>query len=51
MMEEELGNVLDNAELDSKAKAEAIKKLIGDNYVPTKKYSDDVATVKNENKQ
>lgn len=50
-MDEELGNVLDNAELDSKAKAEAIKKLIGDNYVPTKKYSDDVATVKNENKQ
>lgn len=50
-MDEELGNVLDNADLDSKAKAEAIKKLIGDNYVPTKKYSDDVATVKNENKQ
>lgn len=50
-MEEELGNVLDNADLDSKAKAEAIKKLIGDNYVPTKKYSDDVTTVKNENKQ
>lgn len=50
-MDEELGNVLDNAELDSKAKAEAIKKLIGDNYVPTKKYSDDVTTVKNENKQ
>ncbi len=50
-MDEELGNVLDNTELDSKAKAEAIKKLIGDNYVPTKKYSDDVTTVKNENKQ
>lgn len=50
-MDEELGNVLENTELDSKAKAEAIKKLIGDNYVPTKKYSDDVATVKNENKQ
>lgn len=50
-MDEELGNVLDNTELDSKAKAEAIKKLIGDNYVPTKKYSDDVTNVKKENKQ
>lgn len=50
-MDEELGNVINNEKLDSKAKAEAIKKLIGDNYVPTKKYSDDVATVKNENKQ
>lgn len=50
-MDEELGNVLDNSELDSKAKAEAIKKLIGDNYVPTKKYSDDVTNVKKENKQ
>lgn len=50
-MDEELGKVLSNEELDSNAKAEAIKKLIGDNYVPTKKYSDDVATVKNENKQ
>lgn len=50
-MDEELSNVLGNNELDSNAKAEAIKKLIGDNYVPTKKYSDDVATVKNENKQ
>ncbi len=50
-MDEELSNVLENEQLDSNAKAEAIKKLIGDNYVPTKKYSDDVATVKNENKQ
>ena len=50
-MDEELSNVLGNEELDSSAKAEAIKKLIGANYVPTKKYSDDVATVKNENKQ
>lgn len=50
-MEEELGNVLANEELDTKARLEAIKKLIGDNYVPTKKYSDDVANVKKENKQ
>lgn len=50
-MDEELSNVLGNEELDSNAKAEAIKKLIGDNYVPTKKYSDDVANVKKENKQ
>lgn len=49
-MDEELNNVLGNEELDSNAKAEAIKKLIGDNYVPTKKYSDDVANVKKENK-
>lgn len=50
-MDEELGNVLNNEELDTNGRLEAIKKLIGDNYVPTKKYSDDVATVKNENKQ
>ena len=50
-MEEELGNVLANEELDTNARLEAIKKLIGDNYVPTKKYSDDVANVKKENKQ
>lgn len=50
-MDEELSNVLGNAELDSKAKAEAIKKLIGDNYVPTQKYSDDVVNIKKENKQ
>lgn len=50
-MEEELGNVLANEELDTSARLEAIKKLIGDNYVPTKKYSDDVANVKKENKQ
>ena len=50
-MDEELSNVLGNDELDSNAKAEAIKKLIGANYVPTKKYSDDVTTVKNKNKQ
>lgn len=49
-MEEELGNVLNNEELDTNARLEAIKKLIGDNYVPTKKYADDVASVKKENK-
>lgn len=50
-MDEELGKVLDNQELDTKGRLEAIKQLIGDNYVPTKKYSDDVTTVKKENKQ
>lgn len=50
-MDEELSNVLGNNELDSSAKAEAIKKLIGDNYVPFKKYTDDVSTVKKENKE
>lgn len=50
-MDEELENTLNNEELDTKGRLEAIKKLIGDNYVPTKKYSDDVSTVKNENKQ
>lgn len=49
-MDEELNNVLDNVELDSNAKAEAIKKLIGSNYVPTEKYSNDVSSVKKENK-
>lgn len=49
-MDEELNNVLDNTELDSNAKAEAIKKLIGSNYVPTEKYSNDVSSVKKENK-
>ena len=49
-MDEELGNVLNNTELDSNAKAEAIKKLIGANYVPTEKYSNDVSSVKKENK-
>jgi len=50
-MDEELSNVLGNDELDSNAKTEAIKKLIGDNYVPFKKYTDDVSTVKKENKE
>jgi len=49
-MEEELKNVLNNTDLDTKARLEAINKLIGDNYVPTKKYSDDVSSVKKENK-
>lgn len=49
-MEEELENILNNAELDTKSRLEAINKLIGDNYVPTKKYSDDVSSVKKENK-
>lgn len=51
MMDEELSNVLGNDELDSNAKAEVIKKLIGGSYVPLKKYTDDVATVKKENKE
>lgn len=50
-MDEELSNVLGNDELDSNAKAEVIKKLIGGSYVPLKKYTDDVATVKKENKE
>lgn len=49
-MDEELSNVLGNEDLDSNAKAEAIKKLIGANYVPTEKYSNDVSSVKKENK-
>lgn len=50
-MDEELGNILNNAELDVEARTKAIKDLIGDNYVPFKKYTDDVAVVKKENKQ
>lgn len=43
-MEEELNQILSNEELDTEARAEAIKKLIGNNYVPTsvqKKTKDD----------
>lgn len=50
-MDEELGNILNNADLDVEARTKAIKDLIGDNYVPTQKYSDDVVNVKKENKQ
>lgn len=50
-MEEELQGILNNAELDEAGRLEAIKKIIGDNYVPTKKYKDDVSNVKKENKQ
>ncbi len=50
-MDEELSKILENEKLDSNAKAEAIKKIVGDKYVPTEKYSDDVVSVKNENKQ
>lgn len=34
-MEEELNQILSNEELDTEARADAIKKLIGNNYVPT----------------
>ena len=45
-MEEELQGILNNAELDEAGRLEAIKKIIGDNYVPTKIYKDDVSDVK-----
>lgn len=43
-MDEEVNQILSNEELDVEARAEAIKKLIGNNYVPTsvqKKTKDD----------
>lgn len=43
-MDEELNQILSNEELDTEARAEAIKKLIGNNYVPAsvqKKTKDD----------
>lgn len=39
--EEELNQILTNAELDDTAKAEAIKGLVGKSFVPTKKYTDE----------
>lgn len=50
-MDEELSKILEDEKLDNNAKSEAIKKIVGDKYVPTKKYSDDVVSVKNENEQ
>lgn len=37
--DEELNEILSNAELDDAAKAEAIKTMVGENFVPTKKYN------------
>jgi hypothetical protein len=43
--EEELQKILANADLDDTKKAEAIKSYVGNNFVPTSKYSDKVKEV------
>lgn len=42
-MEEELGKILANAELDETGKADAIKDLIGKSFVPTSKFKEEKA--------
>ena len=44
-MEEELQKILANADLDETKKAEAIKTYVGNNFVPTNKYSEKVKEV------
>lgn len=44
-MEEELQKILANSDLDEAKKAEAIKTYVGNNFVPTTKYSDKVKEV------
>lgn len=45
-MEEELNQILTNEEMDSNARAEAIKNLVGKNYIPVKKHTDTVNKLK-----
>jgi len=40
-MEEELAKIFSNAELDDNGKKEAIKKMVGESFIPTKKFSDE----------
>lgn len=44
--DEELNQILSNQELDDAAKAEAIKTLVGENFVPTKKYNSEKQNTK-----
>lgn len=46
-MDEELVGILANAELDESAKAEAIKNLVGKNFIPTSKFIDEKTKQKN----
>ena len=39
MMEEELGEILENAELDNEAKQKAIKALVGKSFVSNEQYN------------
>lgn len=48
---EEIKKILGNAEIDEEAKQTAISKLVGENFVPSKKYSEDNATLKNKVKE
>lgn len=46
-MDEELVGILANAELDDSAKADAIKNLVGKNFIPTSKFNDEKTKQKN----
>ena len=46
-MDEELVEILANAELDDSAKADAIKNLGGKNFIPTSKFNDEKTKQKN----
>lgn len=46
-MDEELVGILANAELDKSAKAEAIKSLVGKNFIPISKFNDEKTKQKN----
>lgn len=47
-MEEELRQILSNEELDTTAKEEAIKNLVGKSYIPMKKHTDTVSKLKSD---
>lgn len=49
--EEELNQILSNAELDETAKADAIKQLVGNNYIPLNKYNTEKQKLQNQNAQ
>lgn len=46
-MDKELAQILANAELDDKAKADAIKGLVGKNFIPTEKFNEEKTKQKN----
>ena len=46
-MEEELNKILSNEELDQTARVEAIKAIVGKDYVPVKKHTETVNQLNN----
>lgn len=49
--EEELNQILSNSELDETAKADAIKQLVGNNYIPLNKYNTEKQKLQSQNAQ